>query len=221
MTAQTQHHANRKKRLDIVVPLFNEQEVVRQLHSRLTRTLEQLPFASRIIYVDDGSSDRTIEKLVETMKGTDCVELIRLSRNFGQTAAIQAGLAAADADAVVVMDGDLQDPPELIMEMVDHWMMGYEVVIARRTDRDEGSWYRKKAFQAFHRFFRWISDFDIPANCGTFCLLDRSAAKSIAHMPEAHRFFQVCGLGSDLNKGLWIILDPSEQPAVPNKISRV
>lgn len=177
------------RRMDVVVPIFNEQEVIRLLHHRLCQTLKGLPFVSRIIYVDDGSSDQTITKLIESLTETQSVELIQLSRNFGQSAAIQAGLEAADAEVVVLMDGDLQDPPELIQEMVERWELGYEVVLARRTDRQEENWLRRRLFLAFHWLFQKLSDVPIPRNCGTFCLLDRRAASAIRELPEAHRFF--------------------------------
>jgi glycosyltransferase involved in cell wall biosynthesis len=177
------------RRVDIVIPLFNEEEVVRQLHRRVVETAQKLPFNWRIVYVDDGSTDQTIARLLAILGDDENVELIQLSRNFGQAAAIHAGLKAADGDAVVLMDGDLQDPPELIAELVDHWTMGYEVVIARRTGREEETWFRKFSFNLFHRLFKRLTDLRIPENCGTYCLLDGRAAKAIAAMPETHRFF--------------------------------
>ncbi len=177
------------RRIDIVIPLFNEEEVVRQLHRRVVETVHKLPFAWRIVYVDDGSTDQTISRLLAILGEDENVELIQLSRNFGQAAAIHAGLRAANGDAVVLMDGDLQDPPELIAELVDYWTMGYEVVIARRSEREEETWFRKFSFVLFHRLFKRLTDLKIPENCGTYCLLDGRAAKAIAAMPETHRFF--------------------------------
>jgi dolichol-phosphate mannosyltransferase len=180
---------SRHKRLDIVIPLFNEEEVIRQLHSRVSTTARALPLPTRILYVDDGSRDRTIERLRDLIAADESVELLQLSRNFGQAAAIHAGLEASDADAVVLMDGDLQDPPELIAEMVTRWLAGESVVIARRHERDEGSWLRKIGFKTFHKVFQWLSDHHIPADCGTFCLMEGRVRDVIVAMPEAHRFF--------------------------------
>ncbi len=178
-----------RQRLDIVIPLFNEEEIVETLHLRVLAAAQQSKLNWRIIYVDDGSRDSTSRRLGELASADQRVELIELSRNFGQPAAILAGLDAADADAVVLMDGDLQDPPELIPNLVEQWLNGNDVVIARREKRQESSWSRTLAFRAFHRLFAWLSDLEIPSDCGTFCLMSRSAVTAIREMPEAHRFF--------------------------------
>lgn len=189
--------------LDIVIPVFNEIEIIEQLHTRVVAACESTQLRFRIVYVDDGSHDGTPEWIVqnalELNRSADAnvipcrtqrghVSLIQLSRNFGQPAAILAGLRQTEGQCVVIMDGDLQDPPELIPEMVERWQTGDQVVIAQRTAREE-TFFRGLAFKTFHRFFRYLSDSNIPPNTGTFCLMDRVAADSIGELPESHRFF--------------------------------
>lgn len=186
--------------LDVIVPLYNEADIVSQLHKRLRSALLQLPLASRIIYVDDGSRDSTVEVLKANLEFSDRVEILQFSRNFGQPAAILAGMNCADADAVIVMDGDLQDPPELIPPLVQAWQAGHEVVIAQRPRRAESSWLRGWGFRSFHWLFRRLSELEIPEHCGTFCLLSRAVADSIRRMPETQRFFP--GLRA------WVGFDP-------------
>jgi len=175
--------------LDVVIPLFNEEAIVEQLHCRVVGICRGLALAWRIIYVDDGSSDRTVPLLKQLLVPNERVEIISLVRNFGQPAAILAGMNHADAAAIILMDGDLQDPPELIPDLVAAWQAGHSVVIAQRPARRESSWLRGLAFKAFHRLFRQLSDLEIPDNCGTFCLLSGSVAAEIVKLPEAHRFF--------------------------------
>lgn len=204
--------------LDVVIPVFNEIEIVEMLHTRVVAACRSTGLQYRIIYVDDGSHDGTklwikqnahfphrqafnnnslsvirinSELVAETANQTgvdEQVTLIELSRNFGQPAAILAGLEQSRGHCVVIMDGDLQDPPELIPELVECWQNGDEVVIAERTSRQE-SFLRGFAFKAFHSCFRYLADSQIPPNTGTFCLLDRVAADSICSLPESHRFF--------------------------------
>jgi dolichol-phosphate mannosyltransferase len=142
----------------------------------------------RIVFVDDGSHDGTTDFVQALHEADNRIELLQLSRNFGQPAAITAGLAATSGDCVVVMDGDLQDPPELIPRLFDAWQGGGEVVIARRTSRGERG-LRGLALRSFHRAFQYLADAAIPPNTGTFCLLDRLAVEAIRAMPECHRFF--------------------------------
>ncbi len=182
--------------LDVVIPVFNEIEIVEQLHRRVSAACAATDLDYRIIYVDDGSHDGTPQWLdsnavqfhAAQTENRGNVKLIQLSRNFGQPAAILAGLKSSTGDCVVLMDGDLQDPPELISELVESWQNGSDIVIAQRTGRKE-SFLRGICFKAFHKIFRYLSDSNIPPNTGTFCLMDRKAAQSICKLPESHRFF--------------------------------
>lgn len=181
-----------RPKLDVVIPVFNEIEIIDQLHTRVSAACVKSGLDFRIIYVDDGSHDGTPdwinENAVRPLSRNGETTLLQLSRNYGQPAAILAGLEKSDADCVVLMDGDLQDPPELIPELVDSWLEGSQVVIAQRRSRKE-TWLRGMAFKSFHKWFRYLSDSPIPPNTGTFCLMDRVAADAICELPESHRFF--------------------------------
>jgi polyisoprenyl-phosphate glycosyltransferase len=155
-----------KPTLAIVIPICNESAGLEELFGRLRTVLEGLrDLESEVIYVNDGSTDSSLEIMLDQQRRDQRFTVIDLSRNFGQQAAIAAGLAAAAADATVVMDGDLQDPPELIPEMVACWRAGAEVVRAeRRTRQDRG--VRRWSFVLFHGLFGWLADFPIPAHVG-------------------------------------------------------
>jgi dolichol-phosphate mannosyltransferase len=175
-------------RLAIVVPIYNERENLPELYRRLRAALDQLPeFEHEVIYVNDGSSDGSLEIMLEQRREDPRFTILDLSRNFGHQSAITAGLTAADADAAVVLDGDLQDPPELIPELVACWRGGAEVVRAQRRTRQERGlqrWY----FDLFYRVLGWTSDFPIPAQVGVFGLLDRKALDQLNRLPETNRF---------------------------------
>ncbi len=176
--------------LDVVVPLWNEAAIVAELHWRIALACQRTGLPWRVIYVDDGSADETAGMLRELAERNENVTVVRLSRNFGQPAAIQAGLAQTTAAAVVLMDGDLQDPPELIGDLVRTWRESdSEVVIARRRSAQESNLVRRILFRTFHRFFAGLSGIAIPADCGTFCLMGRRSVLAIRDLPESHRFF--------------------------------
>lgn len=174
----------------IVVPVYNEQEVLPELLTRLRGVCDAQPgYGWRVILVNDGSRDRSAE-LIRAFGLTDPrFHLLELSRNFGHQAALTAGLAeAAGADAAVTLDGDLQDPPELIPQLLAPWEDGAEVVIAvRRSRQDTGA--RRVGFDLFHRTFNRFSDFPIAPNTGTFGLLGRHALTAYNALPERNRFF--------------------------------
>lgn len=174
----------------VVTPVFNEQAVLPELFARLTKLFDANPAHQwRAILVDDGSRDRTVE-LVRAQAARDPrFELIELSRNFGFQSALTAGLAyAGDSDAVITMDADLQDPPELIPELVAAWRDGADVVRAVRRSRQETG-LRRFGFDAFHGLFGRLSDYPIEPNTGTFGLLSREALSTFNALPERHRFF--------------------------------
>lgn len=175
------------KRLDAVVPIYDEAEILPELDRRLRRVLEELDFDWRVIYVDDGSRDGSGEMLAAFAEDHPRVCVVHLSRNFGQQAAIAAGLSMADADAVVLLDGDLQDPPEVIPELVDRWREGHDVVYAVKRERKEG-WFKRMMFSAFYRVLGAVSSIEIPADAGNFSLMDRSVVELINRMPERSRY---------------------------------
>jgi dolichol-phosphate mannosyltransferase len=173
--------------LSVVVPLFNEQENLPELYGRVTRFLESRPISFEVVLVNDGSSDATAAIMEQLEASDERVRGIHLSRNFGHQAALSAGLDHARGRAVVVMDGDLQDPPELIEQFLEKWRAGYEVVYAVRARRQEHVW-KRAGYALFYRLLRATSDLNIPLDSGDFCLLDRKVVAAIQHMPERLRF---------------------------------
>ncbi|GAB1490066.1 glycosyltransferase family 2 protein [Opitutaceae bacterium] len=181
---------NRSLLVAIVIPAFNEAQVLPELFRRLSTIFDSHPEITwRAVLVDDGSGDRTAELIGAQCAADGRFRLLILSRNFGFQNALAAGLAhCSDADAVVTMDADLQDPPELIPELVEAWRQGAGVVLAVRRSRSEQG-LRRIGFDLFHRFFGLLSDFPIEPNTGTFGLLERAAVEAFNALPEQHRFF--------------------------------
>lgn len=172
--------------LSVIVPVLNEEDNIPELVRRLRAALDdRLPFD--VIFVDDGSTDRTW-RLLQSLHAEDPrIKSIRLSRTFGHQAAISAGLRAATGDAVVVMDGDLQDAPEVIPEFVKRWLDGDDVVYAIRQSR-QGSWPKRVAYHVFYRLLARISAIDLPLDSGDFSLMDRRVVDVLNAMPERPRF---------------------------------
>lgn len=174
--------------LDIVIPLHNEQANIEQLVERLKSTLTAVDLRWRVIFVDDGSTDGSDVALRLLCADDPGFVLVTLSRKFGHMAAVQAGLDHSDADAVVLLDGDLQDPPEYIPALVAAWRAGAEVVYGERTSRRETGW-RWMAIPAFHAVFRLLVREGWPSDVGTFSLLDRRAATALCSLREPAAFF--------------------------------
>jgi polyisoprenyl-phosphate glycosyltransferase len=172
----------------VVIPVFNEEAVLPELLQRLGATFAGQPgIAWKVVFVDDGSRDRTAE-LLRSAARDERFTFTQLTRNFGFQAALAAGLAHATGDAVITMDADLQDPPELIPEMVMRWREGAEVVRAVRLSRQETG-ARRLGMDLFHALFSRLSDFPIEANVGTFGLMDRCALEALRQLPERNRYF--------------------------------
>jgi len=174
--------------LSIIVPAYNEEAVLPEFHRRLCLVLDSLNASWEIIYVNDGSSDGTMQ--VMTGLQDRQVAIIDLSRNFGKEIAMTAGLDHARGDAVVVIDADLQDPPELIPELVAKWRDGYDVVYARRTVRDGESLLKKTTAGLFYRAIQFLSRIKIPQDTGDFRLLSRRAVDALKQLREQHRFMK-------------------------------
>ena len=176
--------------LSVIVPAFNEAEVLPEFHRRLSQTMLGMDLDSEIIYVNDGSKDATLDILRALQKGDSSVSIVDLSRNFGKEIAMTAGLDHASGDAVVVIDADLQDPPELIPELVKHWREGYDDVYARISSRDGESFIKRTTAHLFYRLLRALSNVDIPPDTGDFRLLSRRAVDSLKQLREQHRFMK-------------------------------
>ncbi len=175
--------------LSVVVPVFNERLVLPELVSRLTSVLEPLgPY--EVVLVDDGSIDGSWEEMRRLAREHPNIRLVRLSRNFGHQAALSAGLDAARGDAVISIDADLQDPPELIPDLVAKWQEGYDVVYAARSSREGEARLRLAAISAFYRLLKRITATEIPEDVGDFRLLSRRAADAVRAMPERARFLR-------------------------------
>jgi glycosyltransferase involved in cell wall biosynthesis len=173
--------------LSVVAPMLDEQEVVRAFYERVCSALEGIPF--ELIVVDDGSSDATPDELAAIADGDSRVRVIHLSRPFGHQSALTAGLELADGDCVVMLDGDLQDPPELIPKLVRRWEDGDEVVYACRVRRDDGGPALKRVgTRWFHGLFNKLSEVPAHEDAGHFRLLGRPAVDALLSMPEHHRF---------------------------------
>jgi dolichol-phosphate mannosyltransferase len=173
--------------LSIVVPFFNEEENVPEVYRRLVSTLDALWLSYELVFVNDGSSDGTPVLLDDLRRRDSRVEPLHLTRNFGHQPAISAGLAHARGQAVLIMDGDLQDPPEVLGRFIERWREGYEVVYAVRTRRKE-NWFKRVGYYLFYRLLRAVSDLDIPLDSGDFCLMDRKVVDVLNHLPERMRF---------------------------------
>lgn len=177
-------------RVSIVVPFYNEQEVLPAMHQRLVEALKDFPGETEFIFVDDGSADNSAGIVMEKAREDNRVKLIRLSRNFGHQIAITAGMDHAGGDAVVIIDADLQDPPEVIPLLINKWMEGFEVVYAVREQRAGETWLKKGLAALFYKIFRRMVDFDVPANTGDFRLVDRKVLEALKGIRERHRFMR-------------------------------
>jgi polyisoprenyl-phosphate glycosyltransferase len=175
--------------ISVVAPIHNEAETIPELHRRLTSVLAELG-DYEIVLVDDGSLDRSWEHMLALAPADPHLRLVRLSRNFGHQAALTAGLEAARGEAVVLIDADLQDPPELIPLLVAKWREGFDVVYGLRTRRDGETLFKRSTASIFYRLLRGMTRIEIPADAGDFRLLSRRAVDALSRMPERARFLR-------------------------------
>lgn len=176
--------------LSVVVPAYNEEAVLPEFHRRTTAVLRALKCPYEVVYVNDGSRDKTLEIMHALRQGDDCVSVVDLSRNFGKEIALTAGLDQAVGDAIVVIDADLQDPPELIPELVRQWEAGFDMVYATRTEREGETWLKKLTAKVFYRVVQGMSRVQIPADTGDFRLISRRALDALLRLREQHRFMK-------------------------------
>lgn len=177
--------------LSIVSPMWNEEESADAFLAELTRQVDLLPDTDiEIVIVNDGSADRTEDILDAWTQRRSDITVLSLSRNFGHQAAITAGVFSATGDVVIVMDSDLQDPPELIPEMLEKWRSGADVVYAVRKERRGESAFKRGTASAYYRLLRWMSDTDIPADTGDFRLMSREVVEALRSMPERDRYMR-------------------------------
>jgi len=175
--------------LAVVIPCFNEEEVIADTYYRIVGVLGSQNFDLQIIFVDDGSKDRTGDILARIVAADRRVKLVTLSRNFGHQSAVSAGLMHSEGDATVVIDADLQDPPDVVLRMIDRWRDGFDVVYGIRRKRKEARW-KKILYMAFYRILRKVAEIDSPLDAGDFSLIDRRVLDEINKLPEKNRFFR-------------------------------
>ena len=177
--------------LSLVVPVLNEEETVKLFIDKVTQVFSSQPSVHlELVFVNDGSTDNTLERLLEHQRLDPRVQIVDLSRNFGKEAALTAGLQAAKGQVVVPIDVDLQDPPELIIEMIAKWREGYEVVLGRRVNRASDSWAKRASAFWFYRIHNTISEPKLPPNVGDFRLMDRCVIDALKALPESRRFMK-------------------------------
>lgn len=176
--------------ISVIAPAYNEQDVLPEFYKRTIKVFDELSDDLELIFINDGSSDKTLTVLQSLRADDSRITIIDLSRNFGKEIAMTAGLDFASGHAVVVIDTDLQDPPELIPEMIREWNNGYDVVYARRISRDGETWLKKSTAKLFYRFIKQISRIDMPQDTGDFRLLSRRAVESLKTLREQHRFMK-------------------------------
>jgi dolichol-phosphate mannosyltransferase len=190
-----------KQFLSIVIPVYCEEDVIGEFYSRLKKALVRLEPAmdSEIVFVDDGSRDRTLPLIQALRRQDESVKVLSLSRNFGHQFAITAGLDHVVGDAVVIIDGDLQDPPEVILEMVAKWREGYKVVFGVREKREGEGIFKRATAKAFYRIMRRFGDVDLPLDAGDFRLIDREVVHVLRALREENRYLRGlvswCGFG--------------------------
>lgn len=172
----------------VIVPMYNEEEVIGTTFERLKQVMDSLGERYELIFVNDGSKDRSAEIIKELAEEHQEVVLIDFSRNFGHQIAITAGMDYARGDAIIIIDADLQDPPEVILQMIDKWREGYEVVYGKRVKRKGETWFKKATAKIFYRTLRALTNVDIPADTGDFRLIDRKVCDVLKGLKEKNRF---------------------------------
>jgi dolichol-phosphate mannosyltransferase len=173
--------------VSLVMPLYNEEQLVPSLHAAVVDALDRLDEPWEVVYVNDGSRDRTLELLLERQREDPRVTVVELSRNWGHNAAITAGLQVARGDAIAMMDGDLQDPPTVVLDMVAEWRKGAQVVVARRLKRHEKG-IKRRLYPVFYKVLGMLADFPIPLGVGICGLVDRQALNEINRLEEGNRY---------------------------------
>lgn len=172
----------------IIVPMYNEEAVIPETYRRLSQVMEKFGESYEILFINDGSRDKTREMLLELCKNDYHIKLVDFARNFGHQIAITAGMDYAAGECMVIIDGDLQDPPELIPEMVKLWRSGYEVVYGKRKSRQGETFFKKFTAKAFYRILHSLTDVDIPVDTGDFRLIDRKVCEALKQLPERSRY---------------------------------
>jgi len=176
--------------LSVILPVYNEEETLRETHRRVAAILDRLDCSGEVVLVDDGSRDASLSIIKDLRAADTRVKYVSFARNFGHQIAVTAGLQFSAGDAVVILDADLQDPPELIPEMIEKWRSGYEVIYAKRIGRQSEGPFKKLFAYVFYRILRVLTDVDIPSDTGDFCLMDRKVVDVLNSLPERGRYLR-------------------------------
>jgi dolichol-phosphate mannosyltransferase len=178
----------------VVIPIWNEEAVIPELYRRIVEVMDKSGGSWELVCINDGSQDNSLALLLQLRAADPRVRVLDFSRNFGHQVAITAGTDFAEGDAVIVMDADLQDPPETVLRMIEKWREGYEVVYAVRTSREGETWFKLWTANLFYRLLQRIADIEIPLDAGDFRLMDRRVVLAMRRLREKHRFMR--GLSS-------------------------
>lgn len=174
--------------ISLILPVYNEAETLPETIQRLRHFITNQKEDFEIIYVDDGSTDQSVALIKQAIQADPTIRLLQFSRNFGHQIAISAGIRYASGDAVVVMDADLQDPPEVITQMVERWRSGFDVVYGKRSSRAGESWFKKMSAETFYRLLAKLTEVNIPLDTGDFRLMDKKVVQQLIRMNETHPF---------------------------------
>ena len=179
-----------RPKYSFVIPIYNEEATITELYRRVSLVMDRMDGEVELLLINDGSRDRSLELMRKLHQEDRRVNYLSLARNFGHQIAVTAGLNFARGQVIVILDADLQDPPELIPDMVEKWRQGYELVYAQRTQRRRESWFKRMMAYLFYRILKRLADVDIPTDTGDFCLMDRKNVDALNAMPERNRYIR-------------------------------
>lgn len=178
------------KKISIVVPMYNEQEVANEFYNRTTNVLQSLPYEYEMIIVNDGSRDKTLDIVLNLLRKDEHIKVINFSRNFGHQAAITAGIENATGDAIITIDADLQDPPEVISDLINEWEKGFDIVYAKRKTRKTDTFFKRFTASMYYKILNKLSDIKIPENVGDFRLISKRVQEVFIKLPEKDRYIR-------------------------------
>ncbi|BAY92606.1 MULTISPECIES: glycosyltransferase family 2 protein [unclassified Tolypothrix] len=173
-----------------IVPIYNEEDNIEEMYRRISQVMNRMDGEVELCLVNDGSRDRSLQMMRDLHQKDPRVVYLSLARNFGHQIAVTAGLNFVRGQVVIILDADLQDPPELIPDMVEKWRQGYQIVYAQRIQRRQEGWFKRFTAYAFYRILKQLADVDIPTDTGDFCLLDRKVVDLLNSMPERNRYIR-------------------------------
>jgi polyisoprenyl-phosphate glycosyltransferase len=174
----------------LIIPIYNEEENIAELYNRLKPIIDSLDGESELVLIDDGSKDNSLKLMSELNQKDSRVKYLSFARNFGHQTAVTAGLNFAQGEAIIILDADLQDPPELIPELIEKWKEGYHVVYAQRISRKQEGWFKRLTAYVFYRILNRLTNINIPTDTGDFCLMSRQIVDILNSMPETNRYIR-------------------------------